>query len=142
MPTRKKAIERLRDTLINRREALRRALEGDTSMLDELNENATSGDVVDAALDSANTEISFQLAEVESREREQIEEALERMEEGTYGVCEVCSCNIPVARLNALPYADKCVKCQQAEEDQRNDPYGYIQQDFPNPHYSDAEADL
>ncbi len=139
MPTRKKAIERLRDTLVNRREALRRALDGDTTMLEELNSHATSGDVVDAALDSANVEISFQLAEVESREREQIEEALERMEEGTYGVCEVCACNIPVARLNALPYAGKCVKCQQAEEDQRNDPYGYVDHDLPNSHYSDAD---
>ena len=53
--------------LIKRRDALRKALAGDLSLLKELRAQ-TAGDVVDAALDSAQDEISSQLAEVESRE--------------------------------------------------------------------------
>ena len=40
-----------------------------------------------------------------------IEEALHTIEEGTYGVCEVCSKNIPKKRLEALPEATMCTKC-------------------------------
>ena len=34
------------------------------------------------------------------------------MKEGNYGQCEVCSCRIPMARLDALPYATMCIGCQ------------------------------
>ena len=64
---RKDAILNLRQVLIKRRDALRQALAGDLSLLKELREQ-TSGDVVDFALDSAQDEISSQLAAVESRE--------------------------------------------------------------------------
>ncbi len=69
---RKDAILNLKKVLIKRRNALRKALAGDLSMLKELREQ-TSGDVVDFALDSAQDEISSQLAEVESRELAYIE---------------------------------------------------------------------
>jgi len=85
------------------------------SLLRELRAQA-SGDVVDAALDSVQDEISSQLAEVESRELARIEYALERMRGGQYGSCEGCGCNIPMARLNALPYATSCIKCQREAE--------------------------
>ena len=75
-----------------------------------------SGDVVDAALDSVQDEISSQLAEVESRELTRIEYALERMRSGQFGVCEGCNTPIPMARLNALPYATYCIKCQREAE--------------------------
>ena len=52
------------------------------------------------------------LAEVESRELGSIENALERMREGTYGQCEFCGGKIPLARLDALPYATMCIGCQ------------------------------
>jgi DnaK suppressor protein len=67
---------------------------------------------MDAAYDSTQDEISSQLAEVESRELASIENALVRMKAGKYGVCEVCGCKIPMARLNALPYATMCIGCQ------------------------------
>jgi DnaK suppressor protein len=112
---RKEAILNMRQVLIKRRDALRKALAGDLSMLRELRAES-SGDVVDAALDCVQDEISSQLAEVESRELSRIENALERMREGQYGVCEACACNIPLARLNALPYATLCIKCQREAE--------------------------
>ena len=105
----------MHQVLIKRRDALRKALAGDLSLLKELKGQA-GGDVVDIALDSVQDEISSQLAEVESRELARIENALERMREGQYGICEGCGGNIPMARLNALPYATSCIKCQREAE--------------------------
>ena len=112
---RKDAILSMRQILIKRRDALRTALAGDLSLLKELRAQ-TAGDVVDAALDSAQDEISSQLAEVESRELASIENALERMRQGHFGICESCSTTIPMARLNALPYATLCIECQREVE--------------------------
>ena len=97
---RKEAIYKLRQVLMRRRDALRKALAGDLSSLLELRQQS-SGDMLDAALDSAQDEISSQLAEVESRELAQIEKALERMRNGTYGICEVSGKPIPLARFPA-----------------------------------------
>jgi len=114
---RKDAILSMHQVLIKRRDALRKALAGDLSLLKELRAQ-TSGDLIDAALDSVQDEISSQLAEVESRELTRIETALERMRNGEYGLCEACGTNIPLARLNALPYATCCIKCQREAERQ------------------------
>lgn len=114
---RKDAILKMREILVIRRDALRKALAGDLSLLKELREQ-TAGDVVDFALDSAQHEINSQLAEVESRELASIENALERMRTGHYGVCEQCGERIPMARLNALPYAILCIDCQREAERQ------------------------
>ena len=112
---RKDSIVKLHTLLVNRRDALRKALAGDLSLLRALPEQ-TGGDVVDAALDAAQDEISSKLAEVESRELVQIDTAIERIREGTYGQCDVCNNKIPLARLNALPYAMTCIDCQRAVE--------------------------
>lgn len=112
---RKDAILKMREILVMRRDALRKALAGDLSLLKQLREQ-TAGDVVDFALDSAQDEINSQLAEVESRELASIENALERMRGGDYGICEGCGDKIPMARLNALPYATCCIECQREAE--------------------------
>jgi DnaK suppressor protein len=115
--SRKDAILNMRQILVKRRDALRKALAGDLSLLKELRAQ-TSGDMVDAALDSVQDEISSQLAEVESRELARIEYALERMRDGQFGICEGCGTAIPMARLNALPYATYCISCQREAERQ------------------------
>lgn len=117
---RKDAVMNLRQILVRRRDALRRALAGDLGSLKELRQQ-TSGDVVDAALDTAQDEISSQLAEVESRELANIEQALERMRDGQYGQCEACGEPIPLARLQALPYATMCIGCQREAEKNGDD---------------------
>ncbi len=111
---RKEQLIKLRQMLVKRRDALRKALAGDLSELNELNQG--TGDVADFALDIAHEEISSQLAEAESRELVQIDNALDRMSSGTYGRCEGCNRPIPTARLNALPYATLCIECQREEE--------------------------
>jgi DnaK suppressor protein len=113
--TRNDSIRNMRDLLVTRRDALRKALAGDLSLLQQLREQSGS-DVVDAALDAAQDEITSQLAEVESRELASIEKALVRMRNGEYGECEGCGNKIPLARLKALPYATSCIECQRAAE--------------------------
>jgi DnaK suppressor protein len=110
---RRDALLRLHKTLLSRRGALRKALAGE---LADLRNKAEAGDAADVAFDSGSEEISTQLAELEARELSQIERALARMKQGTYGVCEHCQCKIPVARLNALPYSTTCIECQREME--------------------------
>ena len=64
--SRKDSIQKMRDHLVTRRDALRKALAGDLSLLMQLREQS-GGDVVDAALDAAQDEVSSQLAEVEKQ---------------------------------------------------------------------------
>lgn len=112
---RKDALGKLRDVLVRRRDALRRAMAGDLSLLRELRDQGP-GDVLDAAVDTAQDEINSQLLEVESRELVQIEDALDRLSSGTFGVCEVCDKPIPLNRLQALPYATECIECKRKSE--------------------------
>ena len=111
---RKDAILKLRQVLLHRRDALRKALAGDLTSLRNCGikrrRHARRG------VDCAQDEISSQLAEVESRELAQIESALERMRNGTYGICEVTGKPIPLARLQALPYATMCIEAEAEAE--------------------------
>jgi DnaK suppressor protein len=111
--SRKDSIKKLRELMIQRRDALRVALDGD---LDQLQSFQPNSDVVDAALDAAQDELSSQLAEVESRELKHISIALGKIEDDTYGICEGCERKIPLARLQALPYALTCIECQREAE--------------------------
>ena len=47
---------------------------------------------------------------------QQLAEALERVHDGTYGICQSCGCGIPRRRLEALPTATLCVPCQERRE--------------------------
>ncbi len=112
---RKDSLKKMREILTQRRDALLQAISGDDSLLKELSRQ-TGGDVVDFASDSAFGELSSQLAEVETRELKFIEMALDKMKAGTYGKCDACNRNIPLARLQALPYATFCINCKRAAE--------------------------
>ncbi len=85
---RKDAMLRLHARLVARRDALRKALNGDLDSFREFAATNDVGDSVDAAVDTANDEICSQLVEIESRELGQIEHALQRIEDGVYGRCE------------------------------------------------------
>jgi DnaK suppressor protein len=47
---------------------------------------------------------------------EGIDRSLERINDGSYGRCEDCGCEIPKARLDALPFAVRCVECEEKQE--------------------------
>lgn len=112
---RRDALLRLHKTLLARRTALRKALAGELADLRNVKADS-NGDSADVAFDAGSEEISTQLAELEARELSQIERALLRIKQGTYGVCELCQKKIPVARLNALPYSTTCIECQREME--------------------------
>jgi DnaK suppressor protein len=113
---RRDALLRLHKSLVARRAELRKRLGGELEDLRNLKATDPTGDSADAAFDSGSEEIASQLAELEARELSQIERALVRIKQGTYGLCEGCQTKIPVARLNALPYSTTCVKCQREME--------------------------
>ena len=74
----------------------------------------------DAEGKAREAEAKIRAGELEAKELRQIERALVKIKNGTYGVCEGCQTKIPVARLNALPYSTLCVKCQQEMESNAN----------------------
>jgi len=61
--------------------------------------------------------MDFALMEMESETLKKIDEALQRLEEGTYGVCVECGDKIAEARLKALPFANACRDCQERREE-------------------------
>jgi RNA polymerase-binding transcription factor DksA len=110
--------------------ALRARLRGDVSQLaDEAlkrNRQEASGDLSTmpihmADIGSDNFEQDFTLTLLESEEitLQQIELALSRIADGSYGTCMNCGEAIPKARLQAIPYALRCVSCARKEEGDR-----------------------
>ncbi len=107
--------------------ALRARLRGDVTRMAEaaLNRNRMEGygdlssmPIHMADIGSDNFEQEFTLSIMQSEEDllGKIEGSLERIEEGTYGTCEECGSRIPKTRLNAIPYAEFCVKCAERIE--------------------------
>jgi DnaK suppressor protein len=111
---------RLHKTLLTRREHLRKKLAGDLADLRNFRAADSIGDSADVAFETGSDEMSSQLAELDARELNQIERALAKLKQGTYGLCEGggenCQKKIPVARLNALPYTTYCINCQREME--------------------------
>jgi len=111
------STEELRAMLLERRNGILKNIDDEIDLTQENKTPVVAGDVVDLAQESSKNELSLHLAEVESRELGQIDKAIQKIGEGTYGVCEKCGENISPARLKALPFANKCIRCQ--EEDER-----------------------
>ena len=73
--------------------------------------------LADLGSDAYEQEMTLGLMESESDELQEIDEALERIDEGTYGVCEECEGGIPKMRLKAIPYTRHCITCQEKTEE-------------------------
>jgi len=112
---REDALLRLNKSLLARRDHLRKKLSEELANLRDMGTDST-GDAADAAFDAGSDEMSSQLAEFDARELTQIERALVRLRQGTYGLCEACQKKIPIGRLNALPYTTMCIECQREME--------------------------
>ncbi len=72
--------------------------------------------LADLGTDSFEQDITLGLMENESGELHEIEEALDRIKDGSFGLCESCKKKIPKERLKAIPYARLCVNCKKKEE--------------------------
>ncbi|UCD87224.1 MAG: TraR/DksA C4-type zinc finger protein [Desulfobacterales bacterium] len=75
-----------------------------------------SGDFTDrASLDIDNT-LNLRIREREGRLIHKIKDALIRLENGTFGICEECGSEIPEKRLQVRPIARLCIRCKEKEE--------------------------
>ena len=72
--------------------------------------------MADQGTDTMDREMAFTFASREGRYLHHLNEALERIEKGTYGLCRSCGGEIGKARLDAVPHATQCIKCKNAEE--------------------------
>ena len=75
-------------------------------------------DTYDVATEERDREISLLMSDRDRQKLGAIEEALERIESGTYGMCESCEEEIPVERLKAMPFTRLCVQCQSERENE------------------------
>ena len=61
-------------------------------------------------------DLEFAINEHETAELEQIDQALKRLDQGVYGICVECGCEVTPQRLHALPQAARCMACQEKAE--------------------------
>ena len=113
---RQDALLRLHSTLTARRSEILKKLQYDLDSLRNFKGEDPTGDTADVAFEAGSDEMASHLAEIDSRELSQIERALLKLKQGTYGHCEGCQEKIPVGRLNALPYTTLCIACQREME--------------------------
>ncbi len=71
------------------------------------------GDLIDQANADAEAELQIRLHQTDSRLLRAIGEALDRIRQGTYGICEVCKQSISKARLEAVPWTRLCRECKE-----------------------------
>ena len=71
-----------------------------------------SGDIYDQASSERDRELGLLLGDREREKLHNIDEALLRIEEEEYGICEECEEEIPLGRLKAMPFTRHCVKCK------------------------------
>jgi RNA polymerase-binding protein DksA len=118
----KKEAQQFRRLLLKKRESIMREIQDITrenmKSIKEASGNLSSYSyhMADMASDNYDREISFSIADGENKVLYEIDEALKRIEEGTYGKCIACDRRIPLKRLKALPYAKYCIQCQSQEE--------------------------
>jgi len=72
--------------------------------------------MADVATDNYDREFSLGLVSNERKMIYELDDALKKIEDGTFGVCEECKSLISKSRLKAVPYARFCVKCQEKKE--------------------------
>lgn len=82
----------------------------------ETNSDGEAQDLADKAANSYTKELLFNKSRSDRQFLQMIETALDRIVEGTFGECENCEEPIGNQRINAVPWARLCIKCQELEE--------------------------
>jgi DnaK suppressor protein len=77
--------------------------------------NTRQGDLADQASGNNEVHIQLKLKQTDAKILQAIEEALFRMEKGTYGICRDCGEEIAPARLNAIPWTRVCITCKEKQ---------------------------
>ncbi len=109
----------LKQILLAKREALIKEIKhqlGQSVTEEEQRRLEAAMDSGDQALVDLEREMGISLQVMRNRERQLIDDALDSVDEGTYGVCADCGDEISEKRLHALPFARLCVECQSKRE--------------------------
>jgi DnaK suppressor protein len=77
--------------------------------------NSRQGDLADQASGNNEVHIQLKLKQTDAKILQAIEEALQRIEKGTYGICRDCGEPIAPARLNAIPWTRVCITCKEKQ---------------------------
>jgi RNA polymerase-binding protein DksA len=116
------SVDNFRDALLAERERVQHAFEvlhqeNSTSLEDETGELSTLDDHMgDLATETHDRELDSGLEENAEAVMGEIDAALKRIDEGTYGTCQMCGRPIDPARLEARPWASLCIDDQRRQE--------------------------
>jgi DnaK suppressor protein len=116
---RQRRREVLQRMLLGKRQEIIREIEGNLGQSlteDQQRRLESARDVGDQALMDLERELGISLMEMRNRKRQAIDEALTRLNEGTYGICAECGIEVSEKRLEAVPFAKLCVQCQSRQE--------------------------
>jgi RNA polymerase-binding protein DksA len=114
--------DHFRDLLVQERQRVQAAIdnlheENPGTITDESGEEAVyDNHLADTATVTYDRELDYTLEENEEHLLAEIDAALQRIENGTYGVCTNCGKQIPPERLEARPWATLCIDCQRQRE--------------------------
>lgn len=111
----KKNIEELKIILEERKESIIKNIQGSKDSIDSL-KNSECNDEFDYAEVSSDSFKEGIIANQQLKELAEIEAALKRIKDGTYGVCEMCDEPIALGRLRAKPFAKFCTPCREIYE--------------------------
>jgi DnaK suppressor protein len=112
MALKKTEIEKFKKRLHELRAQISRSFKGSAAEAKNPDESVGSQHQADQGTDDFDRTINMELTEREFHILRQIDRALEKIDDNTYGVCDVSGEDIPVARLEAVPYATMTVKAQ------------------------------
>ena len=118
IPTRKlpsQDLRRIRAALSEKKQAISNHLQSELREL-EKPEKRHRADLEEMASDTHDTDSLCVIMDLEANQIDQINLALAKLDNGTYGVCEDCGQEIPLPRLEALPFATQCIACKRKAE--------------------------
>lgn len=117
MALKKSEIEAFKKRLLEMRQQISKALKVTTEGVKQADESTGySQHQADQGTDDFDRTISLEVTSREYGILRQIDRALEKIEENTYGICDITGEDIPIARLNAVPYAVMTVRAQEKLE--------------------------
>ncbi|MBU3014511.1 RNA polymerase-binding protein DksA [Poseidonibacter lekithochrous] len=114
MPNRQQ-ISELKETLIQRQETILKNINGSRDNIDQLKDQDIKDDL-DYAEVISDSFTEGMIANHQLAELKQIEEAIKKIEDGSYGTCSMCGITIPIGRLKAKPFAKFCTECREVFE--------------------------
>ena len=110
-----KQIEELKQILVERRELIASNIQGSRESLNSLKDSECN-DEFDYAEVSSDSFKEGIIVNQQIKELAEIDDAIKRIQKGTYGICEMCDEIIAIGRLRAKPFAKFCTPCREIYE--------------------------